>query len=145
MRSVTFTIDGRPVPWKRQRTKGKQRFPAEGQKKAKLRVIEAFYEGAERYDLIRIDNALAVSMRVHAVFKLPQRIPKGDPRRMGSPHTFTPDADNLGKLVKDALNGIAYKDDSQVSDLRVTKQWSDHDRTTVTLEYIPVDRMGRAA
>lgn len=31
------------------------------------------------------------------------------------------DADNLSKAVCDALNGIAYKDDRQITDLRITK------------------------
>lgn len=31
------------------------------------------------------------------------------------------DADNLSKAVCDALNGIAYKDDKQIVDLRITK------------------------
>jgi Holliday junction resolvase RusA-like endonuclease len=36
-----------------------------------------------------------------------------------------PDWDNLGKAVCDALNGVAYKDDSMVVDARVIKLWSD--------------------
>lgn len=35
-----------------------------------------------------------------------------------------PDADNVGKSVLDALNGCAWLDDSQVSDLRVRKVWA---------------------
>lgn len=34
---------------------------------------------------------------------------------VGKYHIFRPDADNLLKTIKDALNGIAYKDDSQVA------------------------------
>ncbi|MGB6231196.1 MAG: RusA family crossover junction endodeoxyribonuclease, partial [Litorimonas sp.] len=79
------------------------------------------------------------------VFKLPQRLHSRDPRRMGSPHAIKPDGDNLAKLVKDALNGLAYHDDAQVSTTIVEKQWSDHDRTVVTLEWLPVDRIARAA
>ena len=35
------------------------------------------------------------------------------------------DIDNLGKLVLDALNGVAWKDDSQVTYLRARKLWVD--------------------
>lgn len=38
--------------------------------------------------------------------------------------TKKPDADNIGKVVMDALNGVAYEDDKQVIDLRVTKKYS---------------------
>jgi Holliday junction resolvase RusA-like endonuclease len=142
MNRVTFTIEGRPVPWKRQRTNGKRRFPAKGQEEAKARVRAAFIEAS---DGLELTSDMAVALTVHAVFKLPQTLRKDDPRRMGSPHTMTPDIDNVGKLIMDALNGCAFYDDRQISELVIRSQWSDHNRTTVTLEYIPVDRMGRAA
>jgi Holliday junction resolvase RusA-like endonuclease len=41
-------------------------------------------------------------------------------------HTSKPDADNIGKLVGDALNGLAWRDDSQVSDLIVRKRYTDN-------------------
>jgi Holliday junction resolvase RusA-like endonuclease len=39
-------------------------------------------------------------------------------------HTSKPDIDNLQKGVKDALNGIAYVDDSQVCYVITRKQYS---------------------
>jgi Holliday junction resolvase RusA-like endonuclease len=39
-------------------------------------------------------------------------------------HTGRPDVDNIGKLCQDALNGIAYHDDSQVCCLSVRKYYS---------------------
>ncbi len=38
-------------------------------------------------------------------------------------HTSRPDADNLIKAVKDAMNSIVWKDDSQVCELVVTKKY----------------------
>ena len=35
-----------------------------------------------------------------------------------------PDASNLLKAVEDALNGVVYHDDSQIVQVRVTKEWS---------------------
>ena len=37
------------------------------------------------------------------------------------PDTSTPDADNIAKSVLDALNGVAYDDDSQVDELHIYK------------------------
>lgn len=45
-----------------------------------------------------------------------------------------PDVDNLGKLVQDSLNGIAYHDDSQVVLLLVSKAWSDEGTVEVWIE-----------
>jgi len=133
MTRVRFQVEGRPVPWKRQRTNGKTRFPAEGQKEAKEAVQRAFKAAVKGRTVCHPKPAVA--MDILAVFPLPQRIPKGDGRRMGSPHVSTPDADNIAKLVKDALNGIAYDDDAQVYSLTVRKIYSDHARTSVTIEY----------
>ena len=45
--------------------------------------------------------------------------------------TSKPDADNIGKLVADAMNGIVYADDAQVSDCRVQKIYGLRDRIVV--------------
>ena len=39
--------------------------------------------------------------------------------------TIKPDTDNIAKSILDSLNGIAYKDDKQVVDLRVRKQYAE--------------------
>jgi crossover junction endodeoxyribonuclease RusA len=36
------------------------------------------------------------------------------------------DVDNVAKLMCDALTGVAYSDDSQIVDLRVTRGWGEH-------------------
>lgn len=38
--------------------------------------------------------------------------------------TSTPDWDNYGKLVSDALNGLFYEDDAQVVDAMVSKHYT---------------------
>ena len=39
--------------------------------------------------------------------------------------TKKPDCDNVAKMICDALNGLAYKDDAQVVSLRVYKYYTD--------------------
>jgi Holliday junction resolvase RusA-like endonuclease len=51
-------------------------------------------------------------------------------------HTKKCDADNLAKACLDALNGIAYYDDSQVSELFVSKQYSDNPRVIIKISEI---------
>lgn len=36
-----------------------------------------------------------------------------------------PDADNIGKIILDSLNGIAYKDDAYIADFRVIKEYTE--------------------
>ncbi len=52
-----------------------------------------------------------------AVWKRPQRMKKAHPGRHWRPSK--PDCDNVAKAVLDALNGVAYEDDSQVVELTV--------------------------
>ncbi|WP_322874373.1 RusA family crossover junction endodeoxyribonuclease [Clostridium perfringens] len=35
------------------------------------------------------------------------------------------DADNIGKIILDSLNGIDYKDDSHIIDLRIIKKYTE--------------------
>ena len=39
-----------------------------------------------------------------------------------------PDIDNIAKIILDALNGVAYKDDTQIVNLIVRKYYSDRPR-----------------
>lgn len=41
--------------------------------------------------------------------------------------TVKPDADNVSKIILDALNGLAYYDDNQVTDLTIYKQYATTD------------------
>ena len=65
-----------------------------------------------------------------AKWKKEQRIPK--PTR--------PDIDNLAKTVMDALNGIAYKDDNQVTWLSAKKCYTNEPAGTL-IEVVPVKPM----
>ena len=45
-----------------------------------------------------------------------------------------PDLDNVAKIVCDALNGVAYKDDAQVVKLTVHKRYSERPEVAVEIE-----------
>ena len=50
--------------------------------------------------------------------------------------TNRPDIDNLAKIVMDALNRIAYADDSQIVQLVINKQYSDEPMIEVLIDEI---------
>lgn len=52
--------------------------------------------------------------------------------------TKKPDADNIIKIVCDALNKIAYKDDTQIVELEFTKWYDDRPRVEVKLQEVVV-------
>ena len=47
--------------------------------------------------------------------------------------TKRPDWDNVGKLISDALNGLAYKDDAQIVEATTAKWYSDRPRLEIEI------------
>jgi len=73
---------------------------------------------------------------IRAVFPIPKSTSKKKAEEMRSGkirYTKKIDCDNLAKSVLDALNKIAYDDDSQIDLLLVTKEYGDNPRVEVTL------------
>lgn len=54
----------------------------------------------------------------------------------GQPCVKKPDTDNIAKAILDSLNGLAYKDDSQVTSLIVDKYYGKENLIEVDLEEI---------
>ena len=50
--------------------------------------------------------------------------------------TKRPDLDNVAKAVLDALNGLAYNDDSQIVSLTINKYWAEVPRVTIRIEEV---------
>ena len=53
---------------------------------------------------------------------------------IGTYHTQKPDSDNIVKAVSDAMNRIAYADDSQIAETVAQKKWGHADCTLVIVE-----------
>ena len=55
---------------------------------------------------------------------------------MYTPYDKRPDCDNLAKSILDALNGLAYKDDKQITYLSIEKLYGEENKIEVDLEEI---------
>lgn len=82
-------------------------------------TIAAAYIGACDGDALKASEGVPVAVAVLTT----RNVRTGFRRREGDAHADLqkPDADNIAKLVLDALNGLAYADDSQVVALLVIK------------------------
>ena len=72
----------------------------------------------------------AVKMEVIACFRVPHSWPSW--KRLAAQagllgHTHRPDLDNIGKAVSDALNGIVYEDDCQITEMDIKKLYGYRD------------------
>lgn len=67
--------------------------------------------------------------------------PKGTSKKMlqklcDKPYTKKPDLDNIIKAILDSLNGLAYKDDNQITQIISEKKYGLTDRIIIILEEI---------
>lgn len=137
---IRLTIPGPPVAWARARQRGAQRFTAPDQARAKRRLQQ------ELKLVCRAPHAGPVHLTVRAYMPIPPSCSRAEhARRLGAWHMQKPDADNIAKLIKDAANGVVYKDDSQVASLTVLKVWSDNPRTEIIFDELNAERANVAA
>ncbi|MFA5307445.1 MAG: RusA family crossover junction endodeoxyribonuclease [Candidatus Babeliales bacterium] len=79
----------------------------------------------------------ALQMTVRAYFQIPKSKPKKvqELMRQGVIRPISkPDWDNVGKIISDALNGLAYRDDSQIVQATVEKYYSIEPRVEVEIQ-----------
>lgn len=77
-----------------------------------------------------------VSARIIAVYPIPKSASKKKQAEMLTGDirpTVKPDCDNIAKTILDALNNIAFADDSQVVELFVKKMYGEEPKTIVEL------------
>jgi len=136
--AIAFSVPGKPVVWQRaggnfgKDGHGIRRFTphkVRAAEKAIATIAKAVMAGAP---------PLSCPLRLMMVFVY--EMPASWPRRTREAgasgtiyHTGTPDIDNLSKLVQDALNRVAYQDDSQIAELIVRKRYGSPARTDITI------------
>ena len=130
---ISFTVEGDPFGWQRA---GQNRYTGAVYTQAKTRQHEQLvawaYRIAAKGYMFPADTY--VSLQVIAYMKIPKSATKAKRAQMLSGEIrpiVKPDWDNLGKLVSDALNGVAYDDDKCVVSASVQKFYSDKPRTEV--------------
>lgn len=88
------------------------------------------YKGAsirEHGQVVRAPDHVPVTVTIHCTVPGPKRRPTWCPKVLwdalghGIPFVKKPDVDNVAKEHADALNGVAWHDDAQVTELHVFK------------------------
>jgi Holliday junction resolvase RusA-like endonuclease len=132
---LKVVVAGKPVP------KARPRFSRTGHAytPAKTRAAEkaiALAAGqAMVYDGVEITDQ-PVRLSVVAVMPVPKswsRAKKAEALAGWVTPTGRPDIDNVAKLVSDALNGVAYHDDSQIIEAIAQKAYGVEPRTIIAI------------
>lgn len=126
--TVTFEVPGRPHAKQRARSAGRVVYTPKATVNAEtfIRLTAAPHFVEPLIGPIRL--------MVVAYFVPP---PSWSKRKreaaLGGLHTQRPDFDNIQKSVCDALNGVAYVDDSQIAEATCRKEWGARERTVITV------------
>lgn len=130
---ATFVIPGEP------KGKGRPRFSARTTKDGRAFVTTRTPQETVIYEnLVRLeyeaqcgvrfpDDAQMVAL-ITAVYAIPKSASKRRRAQMLEGRVLPrkkPDVDNIAKCILDSLNGIAYRDDSQVVECTVKKVYGD--------------------
>lgn len=131
----SFAVPGKP------RGKGRPRFSRAGNFVRTYTPAEtAAYENLVALEYQAVGGELLegpVEVYVTAWYPIPKNLSKAKRAEMDRglfvPHS-KPDADNVLKAVLDGLNGVAYKDDTQVQMANVLRLYSENPRVVVQVE-----------
>lgn len=78
-----------------------------------------------------------IKMKIEAYFAIPKSFSKVKQSQAleGKLLPLTkPDADNIAKIICDALNDVAYKDDTQIVELSIIKRYAMEPKVKITLD-----------
>lgn len=134
---ISFTVHGEP------QGKGRPRFVSCGKyNRAVTPDQTVIYENLIKAEYTiknghrRFEKDIPLMICIKAYYKIPKSASKKKTEQMLSGDVFPikkPDFDNVGKVIADALNGIAYYDDAQIVEAVVSKRYSDRPRVEVQI------------
>ena len=135
---IAFTIPGAPQGKARARTCRNGHTYTPGNTVLYENLVKTeFLRQCGRGQRIRSDDTRrAISMQITAVYPVPASYSKRDKAAALAGDllpTKKPDADNVAKVIADALNGLAYDDDAQITDLLVLKRYGEDPEVRVKL------------
>ena len=123
---IMFTVDGTAVPKQRPRISGRTAYTPKKTRDYEERVREAFR--STHYGFIPV---YMKGTPVKACIEIIQAIPKSwsNSKHLKAergeivPTSRNGDVDNVAKSILDALNGLVYEDDCQVTTLIIHKKY----------------------
>lgn len=129
MISIKFTVYGKP------QGKARPRFTCQGWAYTPKQTAD--YEQQIRQAYISAGGQL-ISDTAPIIVCITAEFKKAKSNKMQTP-TLKPDTDNIAKIVCDALNGVAYHDDKQITSLTVDKVWAEDGIERVEIEVESID------
>jgi len=131
---IKLVIPGEPVAKGRPRVTKWGTYTPEKTKNYETLVKELFFI---EHGQTLLEGQLAINIK--AYFSIPKSTSKKNKNLMIDGKirpTKKPDADNILKIIGDALNDIAYKDDKQIVSANIEKYYSDEPRVQIEIKEV---------
>lgn len=145
MKQIKFSVPGQPFGKQRPKFSRAGEFVktyTPGETVSYENLVKLMYQQAAKGRMFSDDAMLDV--RIIAYYGIPKSISKKKRKAMLE-HKIRPakkpDWDNIGKIICDSLNLVAYHDDSAVVDAQVRKFYAENPRVDVTIRIIGADQI----
>ena len=116
---ITFMIEGDPVQWARAGRNGRFSFTP---KKQAVHMDVIRLAASRVFKGVPIEGP--IELAVSFIYEWPKSLSEKKRKAPGAHYkTSRPDADNLIKIIADALNKIMWHDDAQIVQSRFSKQY----------------------
>jgi Holliday junction resolvase RusA-like endonuclease len=134
MKTVTFTVEGDPVPQPRARIStrggfGRAYTPGDHP----IHAYRAAVAAAARAAGAEPTDAVPITLIVDLVFARPKSHYRKAGLKPDAPKLPRADCSNVLKGIEDSLNGVAWIDDTQVGKVIVEKSFGTEGRTTIRI------------
>ena len=127
---VRFFVPGKPVPKGRPRVTKWGTYTPKSTVEYERRIKNAWLD----LKALPFPPNTPLFINVHVHFEIPKSESKKKRAALnGQPHTKRGDLDNVVKCVLDALNEMAFPDDSAVVAIFADKYWDENPRTEITI------------
>lgn len=125
MKSLTVWFPIEPVPKQRPNfSRSKKAYTPKKTREYEKKIADYFKTYPNR---IKFEKDIPLAINLVFGMPIPKSASKSRKEAMFEgiiKHTKRPDVDNMAKAVLDALNGLAWEDDSQIVRLSVTKEYT---------------------
>ena len=131
---IEFEVEGRPVAKARPRIGKFGTYTPQKTKNYEELVKYSFIKKYSKFEPFKGE----LKARLEFVFEVPKSYSKKKREVLltGASYTKKPDFDNLAKATTDALNGLAYIDDCQISCALILKRYGHKARTIIEIEEV---------
>ena len=136
---IKFTVPGQPKGKQRSRVcriRGKTITYTPKQTIEYEKLVGASYTAVSR-DFF--EKSIPLEISILALFPIPKYVKKKTRELMINGYIFPtkkPDGDNIIKAILDVLNGVTYRDDSQVCRIYFEKKYSEISKIEITIKEI---------